>query len=50
MDIELRYDFANYNSIAAGGAKAPIQATSVKTSVTGESISDGYGKLTNKTA
>ena len=49
MDIELRYDYAQFNSIAAGGAKAPIQASSVKTTATGESISDGYEGLRNKT-
>ena len=45
MDIELRYDFANYNSMPAGGAKAPIQASIVKTDKTGESIAKGYNDL-----
>ena len=44
MDIELRYDCALYNSIPLGGAKLPIQASSVKTSK-GQSIADGYNKL-----
>jgi|TARA_R110000796_G_scaffold4659_2_gene17890 hypothetical protein len=47
MDIELRYDYALYNSIPLGGAKLPIQAGSVKTSQ-GISINDGYNSLTNK--
>ena len=47
MDIELRYDYALYNS--KGQAKLPIQASGVKTSE-GVSIADGYDKLVNKGA
>jgi hypothetical protein len=46
MDIELRYDYALYNSIPLGGAKLPIQAGSVKTTQ-GKTISDGYNSLKN---
>jgi len=45
MDIELRYDFAQFNSMVGGGAKPPIQAAHVKTPKTGQSISDGYNDL-----
>ena len=48
MDIELRYDYALFNSIPLGGAKLPVQAGGVKTS-TGVSIADGYNSLKNKT-
>lgn len=46
MDIELRYDYALYNSIPLGGAKLPIQAGSVKTTQ-GKTINDGYNSLKN---
>ena len=47
MDIELRYDYALFNSMVGGGAKLPIQATSVKSKSgsDGVSIADGYKKL-----
>ena len=48
MDIELRYDYALFNSVSPL-AKMPIQATGVKTSQ-GVSIADGAGKLRNPSA
>tara|TARA_A100001391_G_scaffold197779_1_gene178409 strand:- start:870 stop:1460 length:591 start_codon:yes stop_codon:yes gene_type:complete len=40
MDIELRYDYALFNSIPAGGAQLPIQS--------GLEIQNGYNKLKNE--
>jgi len=40
MDVELRYDYALFNSIPAGGAQFPIQA--------GVDIQDGANKLKNQ--
>ena len=48
MSIELRYDYALFNSVVTGGAKLPIQATGVKSKGdSGISISDGYNALKN---
>jgi hypothetical protein len=40
MDIELRYDYALYNSITDGGAALPIQA--------GIAVEEGYNNLKNQ--
>ena len=40
MDVELRYDYALYNSIADGGAQLPIQA--------GSAVNSGYESLRNE--
>lgn len=40
MDIELRYDYALYNSITDGGAALPIQA--------GIAVEEGYNSLKNQ--
>ena len=40
MDVELRYDYALFNSVAAGGAALPVQA--------GQAIADGYNSLKNQ--
>jgi 1,2-phenylacetyl-CoA epoxidase PaaB subunit len=49
MDIELRYDYALFNSVDGGGAALSIQSAGVKSKGnTGISIQDGYNSLKNE--